>query len=324
MKRIFLLFALLVFLNIELAAEVNELRIAKQYGLGALPFNVLDEFGLIQKHAKKAGLGDVKVTWATFGGGAATNDALLSGAIDINYNGIAPFVILWDKSKGRVKAISAIGEIPIILNTANPNVKSIKDFTDNDKIALPAAKVSIQALLLQIETAKIYGIKNFNKFDHLTVTLKDPDAIVALGTKNSGITTHFTSEPFASIEQQNPNVRELLNLKSVLGKSYTAVLISTTEKFYKENPKLVKALVSALDEANEWIANNKNEAVKLYLKANDSKEPFELIHSILSRPDFKFSTKATDITVFSDFLYETGTIKSKPKQEDLFFDLSSY
>ncbi|MDR3178008.1 MAG: hypothetical protein LBT96_03385, partial [Campylobacteraceae bacterium] len=99
-------------------------------------------------------------------------------------------------------------------------------------------------------------------------------------------------------------------------------LISTTEKFYKENPKLVKALVNALDEANQWIENNKEEAVKLYLKANNSKEPFELIHSILNKPDFKFSTKATDITVFSDFLYETGTIKSKPKQEELFFDLS--
>ncbi|MDR2636160.1 MAG: ABC transporter substrate-binding protein, partial [Campylobacteraceae bacterium] len=286
--------------------------------------NVLDEFGLVQKHAKKAGLGDVKLTWATFGGGAATNDALLSGSIDINYNGIAPFVILWDKSKGKVKAISAIGEIPIILNTANPNVKSIKDFTESDKIALPAAKVSIQALLLQIETAKIYGIENYNKFDHLTVTLKDPDAIVSLTAKNSGITAHFTSEPFASIEQQNPNVRELLNLESVLGKSYTAVLISTTEKFYKANPKLVKALVSALDEANEWIANNKEDAVKLYLKVNNSHEPFDLIYKILNRPNFKFSTKPTDITVFSDFLYETGTIKTKPKQEDLFFDLGHH
>ncbi|MDR1976631.1 MAG: ABC transporter substrate-binding protein [Campylobacteraceae bacterium] len=316
MRGIFLLFVSLVLLQ----AEVSELRIAKQYGLGALPFNVLDEFKLVQKHAKAAGLGDVKVTWATFGGGAATNDALLSGNIDINYNGIAPFVILWDKSKGKVKAIAAAGEIPIVLNTVNPNVKSIKDLTDSDRIALPAAKVSIQAILLQIETAKIYGIKNFDKFDHLTVTLKDPDAIVALTSKNPQITTHFTSEPFASIEQQNPNVRQLLTLESVLGKSYTAVVISTTEKFYKANPKTVKALVDALDEANRWIENNKEEAVRLYLKANNSKEPFELIYSILNRPNFKFTIKPTDITVFSDFLYETGTIKSKPTQKELFFE----
>jgi NitT/TauT family transport system substrate-binding protein len=319
MRKIFLSFALLVFFGVEAFGEAKELRIAQQYGVLSLPFIVIDEFSLVQKYAKEAGLGDIKLTWATFGGGAATNDALLSGGVDINFNGIPPFVILWDKSKGKVKAISAIAEIPIVLNTVNPNVKTIRDFTDKDRIALPAAKVSIQAILLQIATAKEFGIKNYDKFDHLTVTLKSPDASVSLLAKNSEITAHFSSEPFTSIEQQNPNVHELLTLQSVLGKNYTGVLISTTEKFYNANPKLIKSLVKALGEANEWIENNKEEATKLYLKATKSKESFELIYGILNKPSLKFSTNATDITVFSDFLYETGAIKSKPKQEDLFF-----
>jgi len=51
-------------------AEVKELRLAKQYGLGYLPLIIMEEQHLIEKHAKAAGLGDIKVTWATLGGAA--------------------------------------------------------------------------------------------------------------------------------------------------------------------------------------------------------------------------------------------------------------
>jgi hypothetical protein len=39
---------------------------------------------------------------------------------------------------------------PLILNSRNPKVHSIKDFTDVDRIAMPAVKVSAQAVLLEM------------------------------------------------------------------------------------------------------------------------------------------------------------------------------
>ena len=39
------------------------------------------------------------------------------------------------------------------LNTANPDIKSIKDFTERDRIAVPSIKVSVQAVLLQMAAA---------------------------------------------------------------------------------------------------------------------------------------------------------------------------
>ncbi|MDR1976634.1 MAG: ABC transporter substrate-binding protein [Campylobacteraceae bacterium] len=319
MKKFFLIFAAFL-MSAELFAEANSLRIAKQYGFNTLPFTVITEHKLVQKYAKEAGLGDgVKIEWVTLAGGSATNEALLSGSVDISSSGVAPFIRLWDKTKGKVKAIASSGKDTIGLVSSNKNVKSIRDLTDKDKIALPAAKVSIQSLVLQIAAAKEYGIKNYDKFDHLTVTLGNPDAFVALTSGKSEITAHFGREPYTSIELQNPNIHEILNSADVVGKGVTTGVYSTTEEFYKANPKLIASFIKALDEANAWINSHKKEAIELYIKSEKSKESPSVLLSILENGNAEFSSKASDITVFSDFLYETGAIKSKPKQKDLFF-----
>ena len=62
------------------AAEVNELKIGKQYGLPYIQFVIMEDQKLIEKHAKAAGLGDVKVEWATLGGPAQLNDGIISRA----------------------------------------------------------------------------------------------------------------------------------------------------------------------------------------------------------------------------------------------------
>ncbi|MDR0579414.1 MAG: ABC transporter substrate-binding protein [Campylobacteraceae bacterium] len=318
MKKIFLtLFVLVFFLNLK--AEQSEFRIAKQYGLVYLPFIVAEEHKLIEKNAKKAGLENVKVSWVIFGGGAGANDGLLSNSVDIISGGVPPSVILWDKSKGKVKAIASLASQNMALLTSNPNVKTLKDFTNSDKIAVPSVKVSTQALLIQIAAAKEFGIKNYDKFDHLSVTLKHPDALIALTSNRSEITAHFAQEPFTSVELENKNIRQILSADEVLDGGFVLNLISSTEKFYNENPKLVSILLKSLDEANDWIDNNKRASAKLYLKAANSKESEELIYNIINSGNIIFSTKLRNVTVFSDFLYDTGVIKSRPKEEELFF-----
>src|SRR3546814_10155074 len=60
---------------------------------------VLDQ-KLVEKHAKKMGIGDVKVTMHRFSGGSAMNQALLSDSIDLAAGGVAPLLKLWDKTVG--------------------------------------------------------------------------------------------------------------------------------------------------------------------------------------------------------------------------------
>lgn len=321
MKKISKVASVVLLLATSAFAEVKELTISKQYGLSYLPLIVLEEKKLIEKYALNDGLGDVKVNWATFGGGSVANDALLSGNAQIVGGGNGPFIRLWDKTQGKVKALAALNESPIVFVSNNPNVKSVKDLTTKDKIAVPSAKVSVQALLLQIATAKEFGIKSYDKFDDLTVSLKNPDAFAAVTSGNSEVTGHIGLEPYSTLELQNPNVHQVFNSFDVIGSPHTTNLIWTTDDFYKQNPKLSKAVISALNEANKWIVENHDDAVKLYLESYKSKESPELISKVLKN-SITFNTKPKEnITIFSDFLYDVGVTKTKPASwKELFFD----
>jgi NitT/TauT family transport system substrate-binding protein len=125
-------------------AEVKEVRIAVGTNIGFLPMLVMRHQKLLEKHATLAGLGEIRVTWATISGGAAMNDALLSGSLDFASSGAPPLITLWDKTKGNadVKGVASMNSMPAFLNTRNPKAGSIKDLSENDRIALPAIKVS--------------------------------------------------------------------------------------------------------------------------------------------------------------------------------------
>jgi NitT/TauT family transport system substrate-binding protein len=302
------------------SAEVKEVRLAKQYGLGYLPLIIMEEQRLIEKHAKAAGLGDVKVTWATLGGGSAMNDAILSNSVDYISSGVAPLVVLWDKSKGSVKGVSALISTPNYLNTNNPAVKSIRDFSEKDRIGLPAVKVSIQAIILQMAAAKEFGQENYAKLDKLTVTMKHPDAMAALLSGKSEITGHLTSPPFMFQELDDKRVRTVLNSYDVLGGPHTFNVITTTKTFHDNNPKTYAAVYAALEEAISYINRNKRSAAEIYQKASKTKESLDDLVKEISQPSLSYTTTPQKISNFSEFMHKTGTIKTKPNSwKDLFF-----
>src|SRR6266542_7084626 len=115
-------------------AELAEIKVAQQYGIGYLPLMLMEEQKLIEKHARANGIPDLKVGWAKFAGGNVMNDALLSNSLQFASGGVGPLVTLWSRTKGNldVKAVAAINSMPLFLNTRNPAVKTIKDFTDRD------------------------------------------------------------------------------------------------------------------------------------------------------------------------------------------------
>ena len=156
----------LALLSPAVRAELAEINVAQQYGIGYLSLMMMEEQKLIEKHAKAAGL-DVKVNWAKFAGGNVMNDALLSGSLQFASGGVGPLITIWAKTKGNldVKGVAALDSMPLYLNTRNPNVKSVKDFTEKDRIALPAVKVSVQAVTLQMAAEKAFGEGQHGKLD---------------------------------------------------------------------------------------------------------------------------------------------------------------
>ena len=68
-----------------LSTELKEVRIAQQFGLGYLPLMIARQYGLIEKHASAAGLGNIRVVWSRFPSGKSMNAALQAGFLDIAY-----------------------------------------------------------------------------------------------------------------------------------------------------------------------------------------------------------------------------------------------
>ncbi|HKC60631.1 MAG TPA: hypothetical protein VKB92_11140, partial [Myxococcales bacterium] len=136
---------LLVLLAAPAFAETSEIRCAQQYGTSYLALMIMQDQKLIEKQAKQAGLGDVKVTWAKLGGPGAMNDALLSGGLDFGTGGVPSLITLWAKTTGtpmEVRGVGALNDMPNELITSNPKVKTLKDFGPGDKIAVTTVKIS--------------------------------------------------------------------------------------------------------------------------------------------------------------------------------------
>ena len=305
----------------KLQAEVNVVRIATPYGFGFLPLAIMQHERLIEKHAKAAGLGDVKVTWSKFAGGNVMNDALLSGSLDFAAGGVPPFLTLWEKTKGNIEAqgAGALSALPMLLNTRNPSIKSIKDFTEKDKIALAAVKVSGQALVLQMAAAKLFGQENYAKLDPLTVGLGQPDAMAAL--LSGAVTAHFASAPYTYQELQHPGIHTVLNSYDVYGAPTTEYMSWSIGKFRNANPKTYSAFYAALQEAQGIITSDKKRAAEIYLKATgDTSMSTEMLLKILNNPQFQYSTAPTNIMTMVDFMHKIGRLKVKPTSwKELFF-----
>lgn len=237
------------------AATANaegQISIAQQYGIGYLILDVVRDQNLIEKHGKEEGL-DIKVDWRTLSGATGLNEGLLSGALDVVAAGVPPALTLWDRTKGKqnVKAIAALGSMPNYLLSNNPAVKSVKDLSSKDRIAVPAAGVGFQSRTLQIETARLYGNADYKRFDNITVSLPHPDASAALIAGGSEITAHFSSPPFQYQALEHANIHKILSSYDVLGGPGTFNLLYTTSKFHDENPKTYRAFFEALAEAEK-------------------------------------------------------------------------
>jgi NitT/TauT family transport system substrate-binding protein len=304
-------------------AEVTSLRVARQYGIGYLQIMVMEHDKLVEKQAKARGLGDVTITWSTFADGTVASDAILSGNLDFAAGGLGSFVTLWDRTRGSlaVKGVASLNSMPMFLNTRNPNIKSIKDLTDQDRIAVAGVKVSSQATTLQLAAAQAFGDANWSKFDYLTVNMAHPTGMQALLSGRSEITAHFTSPPFQYDELKQPGMRTVLNSYDVWGGPQTFVAAWTTSKFRDENPRMYAAFLSALREATDFINNNRQAAAGIYLQmTGDKSKSAEELAAMLADPQLRFTLTPENVVKFASFKMRVGTIKVKPDSwKDLFF-----
>ncbi|WP_250493711.1 ABC transporter substrate-binding protein [Caballeronia sp. GAWG1-1] len=316
--------ALVVSLACSATAQAEgTLRVAEQFGVVYLLLNVARDQKFIEQEGKKQGV-DIKVDWAKLSGGASINDALLSGSVDIAAAGVGPLLTIWDRTHGKqnVKGVASLGNLPYYLVSNDPRVKTIADFSDKDRIAVPAVGVSVQSRILQFASAKQWGDKQYDRLDKLTQAVPHPDAAAAIIAGGTEINAHFGNPPFQQQELAgNPKAHIVLNSYDVLGGPSSATVLYATEKFRNENPKTYRAFVDGLNDAARFVTANPEKAADIYLRVNNAKLDRDLLLKVIKDPAVQFKVQPQNTFPLAQFMHRVGAIKNDPKSwKDYFFD----
>jgi NitT/TauT family transport system substrate-binding protein len=303
-------------------AEVSVVRIGIQPGMSYLALNVMNREKMLESRAHDDG-NDLKVEWIVSANGAVINDGVLSGNIDIAGTGIPAFVTLWAKGRGTVdaKGIAAYGSLPGMLVSRNPNVHSVRDFSGADRIAVPAPKASIQAILLEMMAEKTWGTGQHDRLDPLMVGLSHPDALIAMLSGRSEINAHFTSSPYYDEELKMPGAHVVLTKEDIFAGPLTHGMLWTTGKFHAQNPKAMREFRAALDDAMALIHSDPGRAAADYLSLAREKIDVAEMTEIITRLNARFETTPRGIFAIANFMHEIGMIKVAPTRwQDMFFE----
>ena len=303
------------------AARAETVRIARQFGISYLPLVLMQDAGLLEAEARARGV-DLTVEWVTFTGGPPINDALISGNIDLAAGGVGPMLTIWGRTRAnlRVKGVAALGNMPLWLNTNNPAVRSIADFTGRDRIALPGVKVSIQAVVLQMAAQQAFGPGQQNRLDPLTISMGHPDGQVALLGGGSEISAHFTAAPDMYEELELPRIHRVLNSYDVLGGPHTFNLVWATSRYHDAHPQVMAAFLAALDRAMQRIAGQPQEAAAIWVRVEHARLAPERVAGMIQRPENQWTTTPTKIMDFAAYMHAAGAIAQRPESwRELFF-----
>ena len=284
------------------ADEAKQLRIVKQPGLGYLQLIVMREMKLIEKRAP-----GVEIEWRQLTSGPVIRDAMVAGQMDIGSGGVGPFIQAIDKGVDW-KALGALNEMPLFLNCARPDIKSLRDLKPTDRVAMPAIG-SMQHVVFQMQAEKEGG--DAKRFNQQIVAMSHPDATAAILSKRE-ITCHLTSPPFQYEQLRDSGIHKVFDSYQTAGGPHTFNLVWASEKWVKANPRLTRAFVDALREATDWVNANPAEAAKLYATSEKSKSTPEQILAITKQDGIRYTLTPSGLIKFASFMQKIGMIKQVP------------
>jgi len=306
-------------------AEVTQVRLAKQFGIGYLPLTLIEEQGLLEKHAAEAGL-EIKAEWLRFTGGSGMNEALLSGNLDLAAGGTPPMLTIWARTQNnmKVKGVTALSSMPLHLITVDPEVKELSDFDSSDKIALPAVKTSIQAITLQMAAEKYLGEGRHADLDAFTVSMGHPDAQLALLGGQSEINAHFGSPPFQNLELKDERAHKVVDSYDVVGGPHTFTVVWSRAEFVEENPEFMNVFMGALNESIDFIKSNPEEAARIWAEAESSPMTHDEIVALITDEQTRWTTEPERLLPYVNYMARVGLIQHDTNDwRDLFFETVS-
>ncbi|MFE9312449.1 aliphatic sulfonate ABC transporter substrate-binding protein [Streptomyces sp. NPDC088353] len=197
-------------------------------------------------------LGGTEAKYAVFNAGPSEIEALNSGSIDIGWIGPAPAINGYTKSAGknlRIIGGSASGGVKLVVNPGR--IKSLKD-VKGKRIATPQLGNTQDVAFLDWAAGQGWKVDAQSGKGDVTVVRSDnkvtPDAF-----RSGSVDGAWVPEPTASRLVADGG-RVLLDEASLWpDEKFVTTNIIVSQKFLKEHPKVVKAVLKASVETNRWI-----------------------------------------------------------------------
>ena len=289
-------------------------KFAQQRGLLYIPVDLMVSGGILQQEATKLGLGKIEASATALSGPGPILDALLSGAADYGTAALPSLLTLWERTRGSANEVRAVGTVSngaMTLYTINPNVKTIADFTDKDRIAVPTVRLSFNAMMLQMAAEQQWN--DPRKLDHLTVALGHPDAVSALsaGYGKATVTAHIAVQPFTDRGLKLPGAHVVTDSRKVFGGPLTQITLLVTKPTKDKNPTLFKAVANALEQSIKVANADKRAAAALWKEVHKAPDNLDDLVAQLNDPGFEFTSRPQRIGHFTTFLNRVGTMKAK-------------
>jgi len=200
-----------------------------------------------------------------------------------------------------------------VLVSRNPAVKTIRDFASPDRIAVPALKVSGPALMLRMAAAQEWGAEHYDKLAPLVVARADAEAAAMLVSGKGEVTAHFSRTPYTDEELANPAVHRVMDSFDIAGVHSAAVLVAQS-RFRAANPMLCAAILSALQEADDFIKKNPGAAAEIFSTMVKNQDiPIEELTDMIGDPDLGYAAAPAGVMRLADFMQRIGDLKRRPQ-----------
>lgn len=299
-------------------AVSGAVRIIRPVELSALPLLIAEHERLIERTAEAMGLNQIAVAWHAPDKTAAL-DALAAGQADFVAAELVPFLAAADRETGGaaggmsvIRALGAVAQRPYVLVTRNPAIRTIRDFGQADRIAVPALKLSGPAVMLDMAAAREWGIEHVDRLAALAIAMPDDSAASALIAGKGAVTAHFSQTPYVDRELAEPAIRRVMDSFDIAG-PHTGPLLAATTGFRDGNRELCKAVLSALQQAGEFIEQNPGAAAEIFAAmAKDGDISPEELSDMIGDPDLAYAAAPSGVMRIAGFMHRTGRLRRLP------------
>jgi NitT/TauT family transport system substrate-binding protein len=281
--------------------------------------------GLGNGDFQKALGNNVKVETFQFNAGPSAIESLLANRIDASYIGPNPAIngyVVSDGKDVRVIAGATSGGASFVVRN-DSGINTVKDF-GGKKFASPqlgnTQDVALRKYLVD------NGFKTTENGGNVTVTPVANADILTLFLKKE-IDGAWVPEPWATRLVKEANGKILIDERDLWppeGKFVTAHIIVRPD-YLKENPDVIKKLITAHVNETQWINSNKEQAIKEFnvqLKKLTGKElPEDVLAESLTRLEFTDDPVKSSLLKSANDAYDLGFLakgKARPNLDGIY------